>query len=196
MIFLFLSACGSKKTVVKNYYLIELTQTHRAEIISDSVPLIDAWCEIAEIRISPAYAIRDIALRNQSHQIRYFENHEWAVRPSEAVTHMIIDYFSDSNIFKRVATRFWQVIPTYQIQTNINNLEVIQDGRTFYAHLNIELALLDIRADKVILSHSAVRKRELEKRNLNLLAETISEFMFEELSLFSNQIKDHFKDGR
>ncbi|WP_165921858.1 ABC-type transport auxiliary lipoprotein family protein [Natronoflexus pectinivorans] len=193
---LILSSCGSKKTVVKNYYLIELTPTHRAEIISDSLPLIDAWCEIAEIRISPAYATRDIALRNQSHQIRYFENHEWAVRPSEAITHMIIDFFSDSNIFKRVATRFWQVIPTYQIQTNINNLEVIQDGRTFYAHLNIELALLDIRADQIIFSHSAVRKKELEKRNLNLLAETISELLFEELSQFSNLIKDHFENER
>ncbi|WP_462316965.1 ABC-type transport auxiliary lipoprotein family protein [Marinilabilia sp.] len=188
-ILIFSAGCGSQKTVVKKYYMIEEPDS-MINAKPDSSKMIDAWCEVDEVKVYPAFASRQIVLRDASHQIRYFGNHEWAVRPTEILTPLIIDYLSTHLVFKRVADRFWEVAPDYRLKTTIFKLELgTIKKKKFEARLRIRFELIDTKTDTIIASHNVARNSILEKNDLNLWASAISRMLHEELSDFSEQIR-------
>ncbi len=115
--------CGSQKTAVKKFYMIEPPGAYTP---SDSLesPIIDAGCEVERTEVYPAYNSRQIVFRDKTHQIRYFGDHLWAVRPSDALTPLIIDFFSAKRVFTRISDRFWDKSPSYRIESTIFNIEV------------------------------------------------------------------------
>lgn len=188
-ILIFASGCGSQKTVVKKYYMIEEPDS-MINMQADSGKMINAWCEVEEVKVYPAFASRQIVLRDASHQIRYFGNHEWAVRPSEILTPLIIDYLSTHLVFKRVADRFWEVAPDYRLKTTIFKLELgtIKKNK-FEARLRIRFELINTKTDTIITARNVARNSTLRKNDLNLWASAISQMLHEELSNFSEQIR-------
>ncbi|GAO30880.1 ABC-type transport auxiliary lipoprotein family protein [Geofilum rubicundum] len=185
------SGCGSNKTVLKKYYLIEPTSEAGP---SAATPVIDVLCEVADVKIAPAFATTQIALRDESHQIQYFGQHEWAVRPEEALLPLILNHFSDRQTFKRVANRFWNTPPTFTLNTKLHHIEVLQKEKAFYAHLNIEFSLVETETDRVILKHKANQERRLDEKDLNLMAQTISNLLSEELVKLTTLIEEEMSD--
>ncbi|MFO8000866.1 MAG: ABC-type transport auxiliary lipoprotein family protein [Marinilabilia sp.] len=188
---LLLTSCGGQKEMVKKYYLIEESETE-IEAEDDTQAAIDAWCEVSEVEVYPAFSSRRIVLRDDSHQIRYFGEHEWAVRPSEVLTPIVMDYFAAHKIFTRVSDRFWEKAPDYRLNTTIFNIEVDNTGnkKDFEAHLKLRFELIDTQTDTIAVLHTADRKSNLEDRDLNLLAATISEIFHEELENFASRTKE------
>jgi uncharacterized lipoprotein YmbA len=184
----FLMSCGSQKEVIKKYYVIEAPDDSTKVTPLSTIPL-EAWCEVKDVEVYPTFNTRRIVLRDESHQVRYFGNHEWAVSPADFLTPIIIDFLAEKRVFSRVAARFWERIPDYRVQTTIYNLEVNSSNKTFEAHLDLKFDLIDVKTDAIVLTHSADRKSVLEKRNLNLLASEISNIFHEELEVFSVQLK-------
>ncbi|MGM0376214.1 MAG: ABC-type transport auxiliary lipoprotein family protein [Bacteroidota bacterium] len=186
-----LSACGGQKTVVKKYYMIEQPGAE-IEPSENTSAAIDAWCEVAEVELYPAFESRKIVFRDASHQIRYFGDHEWAVRPGEILTPVINDYLSAHKVFTRVSTRFWERSPDYRLNTTIFNLEVSNAERKkdFEAHLKLRFELIDTETDTIAVWHTADRRSELGEKDLNLLAATISEMFHEELEKFASKTKE------
>lgn len=186
---LFLAGCGSQKEAIKKFYVIE-SLNDSTLAVSDSLPKMNAWCEVNEVQVYPAFDTRRIVLRDESHQVRYFGNHEWAVSPADFLTPIIIDYLAGNKVFARVADRFWERNPDYRLQTTVFNLEVVSSKRkTFEAHLNLKFDLIDAKTDAILLTHNADRKSELKERDLNLLAAEISQIFNDELTSFSFQIE-------
>lgn len=185
-----MAGCGTQKEVIKKYYILEAPDDSTSVYSGSPVPL-EAWCEVADVEIYPAFNSRRIALRDESHQIRYFGNHEWAVSPSNFLTPIIIDFLAGNKVFTRVAARFWERIPDYRLQTTIYNLEVVTTNtKSFEAHLNLKFDLIDVNTDAIVLTHSADRRSLLEEKELNLLASAISDIFHEELGDFSIEIKE------
>ena len=186
----FWTGCGSQKTVIKKYYTLEQTEKMNTPFIKDSV-LFNARCEVEDVTVYPAYATRKIVFRDDSHQIRYFENHEWAVNPKEILTPIIIDFFYSKNLFLKVSERFWKHIPQYRIQTTIYKIEVApaEDNKRFKAHLELKFELTDAQSGETIISHFANRNAQLENKNINLMAASVSDLFYEELNNFSLKIK-------
>ncbi|WP_291857003.1 ABC-type transport auxiliary lipoprotein family protein [Marinilabilia sp.] len=185
----FLSGCGTQKETIKKYYVIE-SLNDSTIAMTDSLPTMDAWCEVAEVEVYPAFDTRRIVLRDESHQVRYFGNHEWAVSPADFLTPIIIDFLAGYKVFARVDDRFWERNPDYSFQTTVFNLEVVSTKRkTFEAHLKLKFDLIDVSTDAILLTHNADRKSELKERDLNLLAAEISQIFIDELSSFSIQIE-------
>ena len=186
-----LSACGGQKSVVKKYYMIEEPDAS-AEVDRDTTSAIKAWCEVNEVEVYPAYDTRRIVFRDDSHQIRYFGDHEWAVRPPAVLTPMIINHLSQNKIFTRVSDRFWERSPNYRVNTTIFKIEVGhgERKRDFDAHLKLRFELLETQTDTIVVAHTANRETVLEKRDLNLLAASISQMFHEELNEFATRVKD------
>jgi ABC-type uncharacterized transport system auxiliary subunit len=185
-----LAGCGTQKEVIKKYYIIE-APNDSASVYAESTPPLDAWCEIADVGVYPAFNSRRIVLRDESHQVRYFGNHEWAVSPANFLTPIIIDFLAGNEVFTRVAARFWERVPDYRLQSTIFNLEVVTtNNKSFEAHLNLKFDLVDVHTDAIALTHSADRRLLLEEKDLNLLASAISEIFHEELGNFSFEIKE------
>ncbi|MBZ4676756.1 MAG: hypothetical protein JG782_1376 [Anaerophaga sp.] len=186
-----LTGCGSQKTVVKKYYTLEQPEKVSKPFVEDSV-LFNARCEVGDVNVYPAYSSRRIVCRDDSHQIRYFGEHEWAVPPSTVLTPMIIDFLSAKNLFLRVSDRFWEHTPEYRLNTTVFEIEVgtAEGKKDFTTHLTLKFELIDTRSGTSILTHISNRKSTLEKRNLNLMAESISDLFYEELENFAQQIRE------
>lgn len=186
-----IAGCGSNKTVLKKYYLIEPSASTEIAVAEKTA---DVLCEVADVVVAPAFATTQIALRDDSHQLQYFGQHEWAVRPQETFLHHILKHLSERETFKRVANRFWHTPATFTLNTRIHNLEVIQKEKAFFAHLHIEFTLIETNTDKVVVKHKADRERQLEEKDLNLMAQAISELLSEELVQLTDLIEAEISD--
>jgi ABC-type uncharacterized transport system auxiliary subunit len=191
---LVVSGCGGQKTAVKKFYMIEQPGAE-AKVQQDKAFDIDAWCQVDEVDVYPAYATHRIVFRDASHQIRYFSNNQWAVRPSKALTPVIMDYLSANKVFRRVSDRFWETEHGYQLKTTIFNIEVgPNENKEYEAHLNLRFQLIDTQNNSVVVSHVANRKPVLENKSLNLLAATLSDIFYEELETFTQMIRDNLSE--
>lgn len=186
-----IAGCGSNKTVLKKYYLIEPSAATEITVAEHTA---DVLCEVADVVVAPAFASTQIALRDESHQIQYFGQHEWAVRPQETFLHHILKHLSDRQTFKRAANRFWHTPATYTLNTQIHHLEVIQKEKAFYAHLNIEFTLIETETDRIVVKHWADKERQLQEKDLNLMAQAISELLSEELVRLTDLIEAEISD--
>ncbi|MFO7754797.1 MAG: ABC-type transport auxiliary lipoprotein family protein [Bacteroidales bacterium] len=184
-----MAGCMSEKTVVRKYYTLELPEeTHN--IRPDPPEWIPGTCEIRQVMINPVYDNREIANRSGSHEIIYYMYHQWAVRPAEAMHQLLYEFLSEAELFEAVYKRYNRDIPDYFFEAKVNDIEVVEEGETFSAHLNINLSLVDNKNNNVILSHRADRQEVLKKKNINLFASELSNLLYEELMAFELLLRD------
>jgi ABC-type uncharacterized transport system auxiliary subunit len=189
-IFLLLVGCSSAKPVTTSYYMLEFP--HGVEL-RDTFNTLPFSLEILEADIHPAFGSMQIAMREQTNQIKYFSNHKWANRPSQSITLIVATFFDRSMVFKKSATRFWDIVPQYKLKTIVHQLEIVSEGRRFEAHLNIEFQIVETNTAAVVVTHAADKFIPLEKRELNAFADVVSKMVFDELVLFCNVITDTLK---
>jgi len=186
-VFLIGQSC-SKKIITRKYYVVEFPE-QPPENQARTDLLTKATCEIATIKVSPAFAQHRIAVRNKSHQISYYFNHQWAVNPEEVFTHLLESHLQSQHIFTSVSRSVWKVIPEYQVNARVEQLEIIEQEDQFSAHLAMSLRFQDNNNRNTILLHSFDRSEILEEKNINLFAANISRIYLEELNEFSKKIR-------
>lgn len=154
---------------------------------ADSLSILPYSLEIEEVGIHPAFATNQIAIRENTHQIRYFVNHQWAVRLQQSLTQYITDYYMTNQLFDDVGNRFWKDPADYKVSTYVHNLEVKQIDKDFSAYMHIDFFLIDVDNNQVVTKHTVKKNRLLPKRNLNLFAEAVNNMFFEELHFFAQK---------
>jgi len=183
----FLSSCISEKSVTRKYYTLELPPeiSISSKMTSGSIP---GKCEIGRVSIDPLYEKNQIVNRSKSHEVTFYMYHQWAVRPSDAIRSFISDYLNNKRLFESVSERYSRSIPDYVFETNIRDLEVVENGNSFSAHISMEFALVMNSNDSVMVKYEANRIEQLDKKNMNLFAYSVSNVLFEELETFSGLI--------
>lgn len=180
--------CRQPKEISNRYYVIEMP-AEQNYAFKDTLPGIDKFCEVGLVDIFPAFASNRIAVRERSHEIEYFKNHEWATRPAENFTSIIVDFFGRYDVFEGVGKRFWKIIPDYRFETTVYQLEVEQKNKKeLAARLNLEFRLIDNHTNEVIIKHSADRRKHLDENKINLFAAAISEMFYQELTNVTKKI--------
>jgi ABC-type uncharacterized transport system auxiliary subunit len=182
-----LGGCRGGKPVAPRYYMIEYNPS--VMIIPDPVSSLPYNVEITDIDIHPAFATSQIAIREEDHEVGYFVNHQWATRPQQSFERFTLNYLKHNNVFKYAERKYWNTIPEYKLFISIHNLEVIRQGKDFYARLHTEFRL-ETAAGEIVDIHINDNSRLLEKRNLNLFTRAINSMYFEELNFFAHKI--HF----
>ncbi len=181
------NGCRQTEQVTKRYYVIEIPSRSVVNT-DDTLNTINKYCEVRPVNISPPYASQRIAIREDTHEIDYFSNHEWAIRPSNNLTSIIVDFFEKYNVFKGISTRYWKIMPDFQLETTIYHMQLVNRDNKLSAHLNLELRLIDNQTDELLLKHTADNYQELDKNNINLFAMAISEMFYKEIFSFSKII--------
>lgn len=182
------TGCGSQKSITTKYYVIEVNVDADDSSDPDQNPKIDKYCVIQPVDVYPAYASTQIANRSNLRELTYYAHHQWAIRPSESFTRIILDFFTHQPIFKGTSDRFWRVEPDYKLETTVYRLEVIQEKNSFSAHLEVEFRLKEYATGNELLNHRADEKMELEEKDINLLASAIGDIFYRELIKFSIKI--------
>ncbi|NIR47205.1 hypothetical protein GWO43_01800 [candidate division KSB1 bacterium] len=185
--------CFSRKAVQLRYYLIESPAAAEATL-SREIPLTDASCEIRIVSVHPAFADNRIAVRMNTHELNYYAHHKWAVTPEETLTQLTEEYLQRRRIFATASSRVWKFAPEYQLQTRVNQLEVVQQDEKLSAHLNVEFTLIRNASKLAVAFHSADRKVPLAENDLNTFASTISDLFYKELQVLSEKITSYLQD--
>ena len=184
--------CSNQQSVVKKYYVLETPDD--TTLVDTTKGFIDEFCEVEKVNIYPAFETRQIANRSQSHQISYYSSHEWAVRPAEVLTSMLVDFMEGKSMFNRVATRYWKVSPAYKIETTIYQLEVVNEDNGLAAHLKLEFRLVDADTQEVLTKYQMNQYKTMEEKKINVFATNISEMFYSALDDFSDKTYQLFKE--
>jgi ABC-type uncharacterized transport system auxiliary subunit len=189
--FLFLllifSGCGPRRSIPARYYVLEYPVEQQFDLISAARPVPNS-CLIRTVQVHPAYSSNQIAIRGGSHEIRYFSFNQWAVRPEQSLTTIMIQFMKRHNIFQSIQTPALFTEADYVIETTVYFLELIDDDNDYLAHLSLEYRLRESAGGEVVLNHRSERKQILEEKNLNLFAAAISSIFVEELGIFARSI--------
>lgn len=177
----------SKKVITRNYYVLEFPAQN--EEIQRSKPLVNESCEIFAVNIPPAFSQSRIAVRTRSHEISYYQNHLWAVAPGDLIVQLIESFMQKQYIFTKASQTIWKEVPIYRIYPYVQQIEAMDIDDELYAHLKMKIDLFNSSDNSIVVSHQFERKEMLEERDINFLAESLSEILQEELLDFSDKIK-------
>ncbi len=187
LVLLGLAACRSSQPVNHYFYLIEYDMERSTEW-PEGLGTLAGLCEIGPVWVTPAYASHQISMRTASHQLRYFTFNEWAVRPEQAFTKLLLDFFEGFPVFENIAHGRLTSPPDYILETEIHHLELDARKEKIGARLQVVFSLYDMENGKNMVSqHVADRTLELERKSLNDFATAISRLFQEELQAFSIQ---------
>jgi ABC-type uncharacterized transport system auxiliary subunit len=182
-----LNACISEKSVSKKFYIITMPDEQEA-LVHRSFETIQGSCEIERVQISPAFESNRIVNRSDSHEITYYEYHQWAVRPSLSIDELIGKHVEASGIFSSVSGRFSRIIPDFRLSTSIHQMEVLESKHAFAAHVSLEFRVYNNQDNRLLLQHAADRTETLSAKDLNLFANEISTILLQELQTFIEHI--------
>lgn len=184
---LLLASCGGSKSVVNRFYVLEYP-ARVVEGMEEELLSIDGSCLIETPGMHSAFATHQIALREDTHEIKYFSFNEWANRPEQSLATIIWSFFQDFPVFGQGAVLQGSGEEKYALQTHVSRMEVVQQRNDFHARLNVEFLLVDRSTGATLAAHKASRQEVLAQRNLNLFASAISEIFVDELQLFTLEI--------
>jgi ABC-type uncharacterized transport system auxiliary subunit len=190
MIAMIFTACRGGKQVVNRYYLLEYPM-ELVEAEMEGLRSVPGSLGIDVVFVNHAFASRQIALREETHEIRYFSHNEWAVRPYQSLTELVEQFFRHYHVFDRLVPPLTTEVADFSLQTAVHQLEVVKYRNRFQARISLDFRLVDNQTGNVVLSHHADASRDLQDRNLNLFAKTISELFITELQVFVQQISQH-----
>lgn len=192
---LFFSSCRSNKSIQNYFYMLEMPGTVISEMPERITPLQGSY-SIRNVEVAPAFASYQIALREESHSIRYFEFNQWALRPENNMTELVNSFFSSYQVFDQILTGRLTEEADYMLTTRVHRMEVDTQNDSFEARLVVAFSLLDNNTGEVLHHHHADRSHVLPQRNLNLFAAAISELFTEELAGFTMQMLQDRTDNR
>ncbi len=179
--------CRSSQSIQNRFYMLELPASVHADMPERFNPLPGSY-QVQPVEVSSAYASYQIALREESHSIRYFSFNEWAERPGSKLTAMVNSFFNTNHVFEEILTGRQADQADFILQTKVHRLEADHQADDFEARLTIEFSLTDASTGEELHHHLADRSRVLPNRNLNLFAAAISELFAEELAGFTLQM--------
>ncbi len=182
------AGCRSSQPVTQQYYLLELPSQYEGDW-PERLSVLQGSILIANAGITDAYASHQIAVREDTHQIRYFNFNEWAIRPEKAFTQLLLDFYQENQVFEEVM--YGRIIQAteYILNTQVLVLELDTRDDIIRARLKVDFSLLDGQNEgNILLHHTADRNMELETKNLNSFARAISQMFIEELHDFSVEV--------
>lgn len=177
------AGCLTRKPPAIRYYVLEYPG--KEALSGFDAATIKGSCLVRPVEVSPAYSTNQIAIRENTHEIRYFAFNMWAVRPEPGLTGIMFRFLDDHRIFENLRSPGLIDETDYTLETMVYNLEVETDRRDYRARLNMVFRLIDNKQNRTVKEHMVNRSMPVEERDLNLFAAAVSTIFVEELAAFT-----------
>lgn len=187
---LLFSGCRSSQPIIQQYYLLELP-AHDERPWPERISVLPGTCLISSADLAAAYATHQIAVREDSHQIRYFGFNEWAIRPEQAFTQLLLDFYAEHPVFEEVKHGRVAQPTDYVLDTKVIAVELDAREENLKARLKLHFLLTDGEHGEVLHSQRSERTEALESKDLNSFARAVSQLFTEELHAFSVKLLEN-----
>lgn len=176
-----LAVTGCISSVGKEYFQLYLPQTTTAAADGESTHKIDKIILVESVEVDTIYNDYRMVYRTSPFHLNYYSYKYWIKKPDLLVRDSIVDYFSKNNVFKKVVTGFAEGEPDIQLKAVVHILEEYDRPDSWFAHLKMDIRIIDFKTGKPVLSHSFDRQRQLAARKIEHLPIAISGLLQEEL---------------
>ncbi|MDZ4121288.1 MAG: ABC-type transport auxiliary lipoprotein family protein, partial [Candidatus Cloacimonadaceae bacterium] len=178
-----LTGCfGGRQRAVTNYYVLDYNKaTENPNLkMTRSFP---HTLEIVETTIPRTYNRNQIVVKEQFSKIRYLQNDLWAIRLYDAVPNVMVERFKAYNIFQRVDRDLGEINPTYTLETNISNIEMIESDVPL-AFLRMSFSLRERTTQKIVLSYQNESTKKMYDTSIVYLIQALNELIMAETDVF------------
>lgn len=182
---LFLLGCFGKAPE-NRYYLLDYVPTP-ARLAENSPPL-PVTLRVKNLNVDEAYSRPELVYRQSAHELRFYNYHQWAVKPEHLITDMVFKHIRTSNLFKSTTRTLMDFKPDYSLTGQVLALEEYDNQDKWFAHLSINFQLADNRSRAQIWNKMFDVRKEVAQhepvfvvRELSYLLEHIMDKVVEEL---------------
>ena len=184
----------AKEIVTRKYYMLDFSvDSLKTEM---TTPKTTDALEILPVDVTEVYAQHRIAVRKRSHEINYYQYHQWGESPDLSVARLIKTRLHVANLFSQVSERIWNTSPRYQLHTYVDRIEAVEGDDSLFAHVKINLELFDQVKKKFIVEHDFDRSIGYEDWDINLIAEGMSRILASELGIFTDKIRQYLDENQ
>lgn len=187
---LLVSAC-SKKSVIRRYYVIEMPALETQNI--QGLQQFDYKVDVRDFRVGSAFDQTRIALRTRSHELNYYYYHHWAVKPSQSVADVVYEFGEQTDVFRQLF-RGISYNPDYLITGQVKSIERIEEKNASFAHLSLQLELLNAESEVTVVQHEIDQTLPLEEGTMNEFAQQISEIILMANQEFFAQVSTYLTE--
>ena len=184
------SSCISKKKLISTkYYLIEAPS--KEVKIENAVGKTSLKLEIGPVDVSPAYSSTRIVNRTRKNEIYYYSYHEWAILPKISVQEIAKEYFRSTNFYAEVSERLFESRPDYKLAIHVPKLEISEVTGVPTAHLVVQFRYIAVESGQVVLLHSIDENKNLQEKDLNMMAAAVSNLLWDSLISMNQKIIEY-----
>jgi uncharacterized lipoprotein YmbA len=182
-----LAMTGCISSVGKEYFQLYLPQ-NTAAAGGETTHKIDKILLVESVEVDTVYNDYRMVYRTSPFHLNYYSYKYWIKKPEVLVRESIVDYFSKNNVFKKVVTGFAEGEPDIQLKAVVHIIEELDRPDTWFAHLKMDIRIIDFKTSESILSHSFDRRRQLAAKKIEHLPVAISGLLQEELDKVINKL--------
>lgn len=175
---LFLSACADP-------YYYDLYIEPQKDLTTLKIPKV---LLVEDIETNEAFWNRRMAYRRSPYRLKYFIFKQWAKSPGELIKDTIVRFYRNSTFFEKVIDRFSNTEPDITMKVNIDALEMSYQGKKWFAHLTLNIEIIDAKNEKILLTHFFDRMKRIKGKKPRYVPEKISEILREELLIIAKKI--------
>lgn len=129
---------------------------------------------VRDMQVAGAYDDVRIVYRESEYRLQHYEYHQWAAEPGELVSDALRDGYAASGRFARVERERGVPVDADLHGRVLAIEEVDVTGARWFAHLRLELELVDAQTRERLWSHEYDRTRPLAERSPNGVAAATS----------------------
>jgi uncharacterized lipoprotein YmbA len=175
---------GCISSVGKEYFQIYLPSTAPAGI--ETTRQIDKILLVEPVEVETIYNDYRIVYRTSPFHLNYYSYKYWIKKPGVLVRNCIVDYYS--NKFKEVVTGFAGGEPDLQLKAVVQIIEEYDRPGAWFAHMKMDIAIIDFKTGKQLLSHSFDRESQLAGKKVEYLPAVISDILQKELDILFKKL--------
>jgi len=171
---------------VSRFYLLDYVPTSHELITNKAHPY---TIRIKDFTIAEAYERPQIVYRKSAHELRFYNFHQWAVKPEHLLSDMIFKHIRTSGIFQNTIKSVIDTKPDYTLAGQIIAIEEYDNEETWYAHLAITFQLENSDTKKIVWQNSYDVRKVVSQhepvyvvRELSFLLENTMDKVVQELN--------------
>ena len=191
LVLLVMFGCAANEIIARSYYILEYYPHTEVDELIREVPL-DLSVIVEDTRIARTYDRRQLVFRKNGPKILYADYDLWGVELSEIIPNLIAKRLKSYNSFEQVQREYFKEIPDLQLQTTLNNIEIMESSNNSIARLNMEFALLDLRNEKITFRHNVEREKEILDGTVDGFVQNINLIILEETDKFIEKMYKYY----
>lgn len=191
---LFMIRCSGVRAFTDNFYILQYFQhSEKPELYQREN--FDFSVIVYDTEVSRTYDTKKIVIRHFGPRITYANNHYWGTDLADGTADLLAKRISSYNIFNQVQRNFRDARPDYEINSIINNIEMIKSDNVSEVHLNLEIYLKKSGEEEYLVKHVSRREEILFNTSMESFVQKTNDIILEESDKFSKKILNYFKNG-